>query len=180
MTDDPSSIPRWRRYESPLGTIRLLARDDGLAGLWFVGQKYDVTIDAGWREAPRDPVLRETARQLDEYFAARRTRFELPLSPRGTPFQQRVWRAIAAVPAGRTISYGELARRVGSPSAVRAAGAATGRNPLSIVVPCHRILGANGSLTGYAGGIERKIALLVHERGEGTATRQRAGRRNAA
>jgi methylated-DNA-[protein]-cysteine S-methyltransferase len=155
---------RWCRHASPLGTMRLVARGDALAGLYFDGQKYDVAIDASWREAPRDPVLREAARELDEYFAGRRRRFEVKLAPRGTAFQKRVWRAIAAVPSGRTISYAELARRAGSPAAVRAAGAATGRNPLSIVVPCHRILGSDGSLTGYAGGLDRKRALLALER----------------
>lgn len=175
---------RWCRHASPLGAIRLVARGDALAGLWFEGQKYDVEIGAGWREAPRDPVLREAARELDEYFAGRRARFDLKLAPRGTAFQKRVWRAIAAVPVGRTISYAELARRVGSPSAVRAAGAATGRNPLSIVVPCHRIVGSDGSLTGYAGGLERKVALLALERERAGAKkdgpRERAARRKAA
>jgi methylated-DNA-[protein]-cysteine S-methyltransferase len=155
---------RWCRHASPLGPMHLVARGDVLAGIYFDGQKYDATPREHWREAPGDPLLRAAALQLDEYFAGRRKRFDLALGPQGTAFQQRVWRAIAAVPAGETISYGELARRAGRPAAVRAAGAATGRNPLSIVVPCHRIVGADGSLTGYAGGLERKRALLEHER----------------
>ena len=153
----------WCRHKTPLGTVRLAARGDKLVGIWFDGQKYDAVADDGWCEAPRDPTLVAAARQLDDYFAARRKRFDLKLAPVGTPFQRSVWRAIAAVPAGTTISYAELARRVGRPSSVRAAGAATGRNPLSIVVPCHRIVGADGSLTGYAGGLARKRALLTHE-----------------
>ena len=153
----------WCRRETPLGTVRIAARGGALVGIWFDGQKYDAEAGEQWRESPRDPLLREAAKQLDDYFAGRRRRFDLALAPDGTPFQRKVWRAIAAVPAGETITYGELAKRVGSPSAVRAAGAATGRNPLSIVVPCHRILGAGGALTGYAGGLERKRALLALE-----------------
>jgi len=153
----------WTRHRTPLGPVRLVARGGKLAGLYFDGQKYDAREGPDWREAPDDPLLREAARQLDAYFAGERTRFDLALAPDGTPFQRRVWRAIAAVPSGATITYGELAKRVGSPSAVRAAGAATGRNPLSIVVPCHRILGAGGALTGYAGGLDRKRALLALE-----------------
>lgn len=154
----------WCRHASPLGTLRLAARDDSLVGIWFDGQKYDPRAGADWRESPDDALLCEAARQLDEYFSGRRRRFDLPLAPAGTAFQRDVWRAIAAVPAGSTITYAELARRVGRPTSVRAAGAATGRNPLSIVVPCHRIVGAGGALTGYAGGLERKRALLALER----------------
>ena len=154
----------WRRHPTPLGTVRLAARGGALVGLWFDGQKYDAKAGDGWREAPDDPVLREAARQLDEYFAGERARFELDLAPEGTPFQQRVWRAIAKVPAGATTSYGQIAKRLGCPTAVRAVGAAIGRNPLIVVVPCHRILGADGALTGYAGGLDRKRALLALER----------------
>jgi len=154
----------WTRRATPLGAIRLVARGGRLAGVYFDGQKYDAREGPDWRDVPDDPLLREAARQVDAYFAGRLARFDLVLGPDGTPFQQRVWRAIAAVPTGTTITYGELAQRVGSPSAVRAAGAATGRNPLSIVVPCHRIVGAGGALTGYAGGLDRKRALLALER----------------
>ena len=159
-----NTMTLWCRRESPLGTLRLVARDGALVGVYFVGQKYDARAGADWREAPGDALLRAAAQQLDEYFAGRRRRFDLRLAPSGTAFQRDVWRAIAAVPAGSTISYAELARRVGRPTSVRAAGAATGRNPLSIVVPCHRIVGAGGALTGYAGGLERKRALLALER----------------
>jgi methylated-DNA-[protein]-cysteine S-methyltransferase len=155
----------WCRRETPLGTVRMAARGGALVGMWFDGQKYDARAGDDWREAPDDPVLREAARQLDEYFAGERARFDLALAPDGTPFQQRVWRAVAEVPAGATTSYGEIARRLGCPRSVRAVGAAIGRNPLIVVVPCHRILGAGGALTGYAGGLERKVALLKLEGG---------------
>jgi methylated-DNA-[protein]-cysteine S-methyltransferase len=116
-----------------------------------------------WRRDPAHPALRAAKAQLAEYFAGARRAFDLPLAVRGTPFQRRVWTAIAAVPLGSTISYAELARRAGAPGAARAAGAATGRNPWAIVVPCHRIVGSGGALTGYAGGLERKRALLALE-----------------
>jgi len=162
---------RWCRSETPLGSVRIAARGDAIAGIWFDGQKYDAVPGDGWRESPRDPVLREAARQLREYFAGRRERFDLALAPQGTAFQKDVWRAIAKVPAGRTASYLDLARRIGRPSSVRAVGAAVGRNPLSVVVPCHRIVGSDGSLTGYAGGLERKRALLALEHVEIDAAR---------
>ena len=153
----------WCRYRSPLGPMRIVGDGRAITHATFDGQKYDPTASDDWREDPRDRCLVEAARQLDRYFAGRLAVFDLPLAPRGTRFQQAVWRAIAGVPAGSTISYGELARRAGRPAAVRAAAAATGRNPLSIVVPCHRIVGADGSLTGYAGGLDRKRALLAIE-----------------
>ena len=148
---------------SPLGTMLLIARGDGLTGIHFEGERYQPAIGAHWRRAPDHPLLREAQAQLDEYFAGRRMRFNLPLAPTGTPFQRAVWAAIGTVPFGATIAYRELAARVGRPGSVRAAGTATGRNPWTIVVPCHRIIGANGALTGYAGGLERKRALLALE-----------------
>jgi methylated-DNA-[protein]-cysteine S-methyltransferase len=151
------------RYASPLGTMLLAASDQGLAGVWFEGQRHgpDATL---WREDPAHPVLCEAARQLQQYFAGERTDFDLPLDLHyGTPFQQSVWNALLAIPRGRTTSYAELGRRLGRPQAARAVGAAVGRNPVSIVVPCHRVLGTAGTLTGYAGGLERKTALLKLE-----------------
>jgi methylated-DNA-[protein]-cysteine S-methyltransferase len=149
--------------ESPLGSMLLAATERGLAGAWFVGQRHGPDSQ-GWREDPRHPVLREAMAQLAGWFAGERTRFELPLDLQaGTPFQQDVWSALLAIPRGGTTSYAELARRVGRPGAARAVGAAVGRNPISIVVPCHRVLGSGGSLTGYAGGLERKAALLQLE-----------------
>jgi methylated-DNA-[protein]-cysteine S-methyltransferase len=150
---------------SPLGTILLVANAPGeaLGGIYLERQKYFPDDAAAWNESPRLPVFRKAVAQLHEYFAGTRTVFDLALAPEGTPFQRNIWRAIGAVPFGATITYGELARRCGRPSAVRAAGAATGRNPLTIVIPCHRIVGSNGALTGYAGGLERKRALLTLE-----------------
>jgi len=150
-------------WESPLGSMVLAADGDALVGAWFEGQRHVPRIDASWRRRPESPVLRRAAIELAEYFAGNRMRFDLPLAPAGTPFQHAVWSAIATVPIGRTITYAELAVRAGRPSSVRAAGAATGRNPLSILIPCHRIVGADGALTGYAGGLDRKRALLVLE-----------------
>ena len=120
--------------------------------------------------ARRAPLL-QAQRELAEYFGGGRTRFETPLAPAGTPFQHAVWKAISAVGFGATITYGELAQQAGCPGSARAAGAATGRNPLTLFVPCHRIVGASGSLTGYAGGLERKRALLALEGASGTGQR---------
>jgi methylated-DNA-[protein]-cysteine S-methyltransferase len=147
------------RFESPLGTMLLAATAKGLAGVWFVGQKHGPDPSA-WIEDPAHAVLRQAIAQLKEYFAGTRTHFELPLDMQGTAFQQNVWRALLAIPSGRTTSYGEISRSLGRPQAARAVGAAVGRNPVSIVVPCHRVLGTSGTLTGYAGGLERKSALL--------------------
>ncbi|MGH8805206.1 MAG: methylated-DNA--[protein]-cysteine S-methyltransferase [Polaromonas sp.] len=119
---------------------------------------------APWPSDPHHPVLKKVARQLDEYFAGQRTDFNVPLDlAYGTAFQQSVWQALLAIPQGGTLSYGEVSQRIGKPAAVRAVGAAVGRNPVSIIVPCHRVLGTNGSLTGYAGGLHRKTALLKLE-----------------
>jgi methylated-DNA-[protein]-cysteine S-methyltransferase len=153
------------RMASPLGGILLVATPpgDALCGLYLEGQKY-FPEDAGeWADAPALPLFRSVIAQLHEYFAGTRTTFDVPLAPAGTAFQREVWSAIGAVPFGETITYGELARRCGRPSAVRAAGAATGRNPLTVIVPCHRIMGGDGALTGYAGGLDRKRALLALE-----------------
>lgn len=149
---------------SPLGNVLLVADGDALCGAYFHDQKYFPAIDAAWIEDDRRFVLRDARRQLDEYFAGSRHRFDMPLAPAGTSFQRAIWKAIAEVPCGRTRTYADLATRVGRPGCARAAGAATGRNPLSIVVPCHRIVGSDGSLTGYAGGLDRKRHLLALER----------------
>ena len=147
-------------FDSPLGRMLVAATDDGVAGIWFVGQKHGPD-SSGWREDPTHPMLQEAIAQLRAYFDGSRTHFTLPLDLRhGTSFQQSVWQALLAIPAGATSTYAELGRRLGRPQAARAVGAAVGRNPVSIVVPCHRVLGTGGALTGYAGGIERKVALL--------------------
>ena len=147
----------------PQGDMLLVANDEGLAGVYFDRQKHHPKRQADWKKDPRRPVLQQAKRELAEYFTGKRRRFGVALAPQGTPFQRSVWRAISTVGFGETISYGELARRAGHPGSARAAGAATGRNPLGIIVPCHRIMGANGSLTGYAGGLDRKRALLALE-----------------
>lgn len=157
------------RADTSLGPVRLAASPAGLSGVWFEGQRHEPTAQLhgpdAWAIGPSDhPVLREAARQLQQYLGGQRLHFELPLDlSGGTAFQQSVWRALLQIDRGQTISYGALGLQLGNPSAVRAVGAAVGRNPLSVVVPCHRVLGANGSLTGYAGGLDRKRALLTLE-----------------
>lgn len=156
------------RVHSPLGTIIIAASAKGLAGLWFLeGQRYlppelgAPAASPGWPEDADHRVLKETGRQLADYFAGKRCHFELPLDlSSGTAFQQAVWQALLQIAPGETQSYGAISRLIGQPRAVRAVGAAVGRNPVSIIVPCHRVMGANGALTGYAGGLARKSALL--------------------
>lgn len=162
MKFHPSTVQT--RYDSPLGPMIVAATDRGLAGLWFEGQRH-LPDSSAWPQVPDHPVLVRALAQLADYFSGRRTQFDLPLDLQGgTVFQQSVWQALLAIPSGGTTSYGDLSQRLGRPSAVRAVGAAVGRNPVSIVVPCHRVLGRDGSLTGYAGGLERKSALLELER----------------
>ena len=158
-----NTIVRFDFVDSPLGRVRITAVHEGLTSISFDGDRYAPPQDPAWVRDPAFPAVRRAAAQLTAYFAGARKVFELPLAPSGTPFQRVVWDAISTVPAGVTISYAELARRAGHPGSARAAGAATGRNPLAIVVPCHRIVGADGSLTGYAGGLDRKRALLALE-----------------
>ncbi|WCM91174.1 methylated-DNA--[protein]-cysteine S-methyltransferase [Acidovorax sp. NCPPB 2350] len=162
---DPSRRIVQMRTATRLGDVRLAASPTGLAGLWFDGQRHQPAEGLDGPHAwPRDadhPVLRAAARQLAEYLDGARDRFDLPLDlAGGTPFQQAVWQALATIPHGATTSYSALARGLGRPLAVRAVGAAVGRNPVSVIVPCHRVLGAGGALTGYAGGLPRKAALL--------------------
>lgn len=152
--------------ESPWGGMLIAASEKGVTGVYFDRQKYHPKRGKEWQHAPENKHLQKAKKQLAEYFKGKRRAFDLELDPAGSPFQKRVWKAIAAVPYGETISYGELARRCGFPEGARAAGAATGRNPIGIVVPCHRIVGSNGKLTGYAGGLDKKRALLALETGE--------------
>ena len=155
---------RFRLVPSPLGGIVVAADRSGLRWLEF-RQRRDgaFSIPRDWEEDPDFPVLRRAEEQLRAYFEGRRRSFSLPLAPLGTPFQRKVWAALQEIPYGETISYSELANRVGRPAAIRAAGAANGKNPISIVIPCHRVLGKDGSLTGYGGGLEKKGALLELE-----------------
>jgi len=149
--------------DSPLGDIILAATEQGLAGVWFDAQQH-VHDTTGWQTDPSHPVLCNAAVQLTAYFAGERSEFKLPLDlSHGTPFQQAIWQALLGIPHGQTTSYGALGARIGKPSAVRAVGAAVGRNPISVIVPCHRVIGMNGALTGYAGGLHRKTALLTLE-----------------
>jgi methylated-DNA-[protein]-cysteine S-methyltransferase len=150
-------------YESPHGRMLLVASDDGVCGVYFNGQKYFPEKNKEWKRGANHAPLKQAKRELAEYFSGRRTRFEVALDPTGTPFQRSVWKAISKVRFGETISYAELARRAGHDGSARAAGAATGRNPIGVIVPCHRIMGTDGSLTGYAGGLGRKRALLALE-----------------
>ena len=147
---------------TPRGPMLLARTDAGLAGAWFEGQKAHPGAIAAPRQGD-DPLLREAALQLADYFACRRSGFDLPLDLLGTAFQRQVWQALLGIERGRTASYGAIARGIGSPQAVRAVGAAVGRNPVSVIVPCHRVLGGDGGLTGYAGGLHRKSALLQIE-----------------
>jgi methylated-DNA-[protein]-cysteine S-methyltransferase len=146
--------------DTPIGELRLVASETGLRSVYFPGPT--PVLDAADGESP---VLEEAARQLSEYFAGERTDFDVPLDLVGTPFQVAAWRGLASIPFGETVSYGEQARRLGKPDAVRAVGAANGRNPLPIVLPCHRVIGSDGSLTGFGGGLHVKRALLDHEAG---------------
>jgi len=152
-------------FQSPHGRMLLVADDKALTSVSFVGQKYAPRVARDWRREGAHAPLARAKRELAEYFGGKRKRFSVRLAPRGTPFQRKVWKAIAGVGFGRTIAYAELARRAGRPGSARAAGAATGRNPIGIIVPCHRIVGADGSLTGYAGGLAKKRALLALEAG---------------
>ena len=153
------------RVQGPLGEMLLVSNVGGtaLSGLYLERQKYYPVATSDWREAPQLVLFAKAKAQLREYFNRERMVFDLPIELEGTPFQQCVWSAIRDVPFGATISYGELAKRCGKPSAVRAVGAATGRNPMTVIVPCHRIVGSGGSLTGYAGGLDRKRVLLELE-----------------
>jgi methylated-DNA-[protein]-cysteine S-methyltransferase len=152
---------------TPLGQLLLARTAKGLAGAWFEGQKHHPETLTAVRRAD-DELLRHAADQIHEYFAGERDSFDLPLDLHGTAFQRSVWQRLLAIRTGGTTSYGAIAKALGSASAVRAVGGAVGRNPLSVIVPCHRVVGTDGSLTGYAGGVDRKRALLLLE-GAGAA-----------
>jgi methylated-DNA-[protein]-cysteine S-methyltransferase len=148
-------------YNSPFGEIMLTANEHGLTGLAF--QQSDAPINLSAECYPKPELFSEVCRQLDQYFEGKRFRFQLPLAPKGTLFQQQVWHALQSIPYGETVSYQQIAQMIQRPKAMRAVGAANGRNPIALVVPCHRVIGANGQLTGYAGGLNLKAALLSHE-----------------
>ena len=148
-------------YPSPIGKLTLQANDQGLLGVWFETQSTQPK-DLGLL-TQHHPILSQTIQQLEEYFSGARQHFTLPLAATGTPFQQQVWHALSTIPFGQTWSYQQLANALGNPKAMRAVGGANGKNPISIIVPCHRVIGKNGQLSGYAGGVEHKKALLKHE-----------------
>jgi methylated-DNA-[protein]-cysteine S-methyltransferase len=148
---------------SPVGRLRLIASDIALVGVWFEHGR-DAARSALWMTRTPSSIIDRARAQLAEYFGGKRQAFELPLDPRGTDFQRRVWQRLQEIPYGTTTSYGALARELGDPGASRAVGLANGSNPLPIVIPCHRVIGANGSLTGFGGGLPIKAALLDLER----------------
>ncbi len=151
-------------YHSPIGLLLLAASERGLSGVYFENHKH-FKGSSGWQEDEQHPVLQQARQQLQEYFAGQRQDFDLPLDlSAGTDFQQEVWMALRQIPFAQTSSYAALAKGIQRPRAVRAVGAANGRNPLSIVIPCHRVIASNGALTGYAGGLENKESLLELER----------------
>jgi methylated-DNA-[protein]-cysteine S-methyltransferase len=152
--------------DSPIGELLLLGDGRALHGLHIQGGRRPVTIAPQWQRSAA-PFAAVRA-QLRRYFAGERLTFDAPLAIDGTRFERRVWRALQDIPYGETVSYGEIAKRIDQPSAARAVGLANGRNPIAIIVPCHRVIGANGTLTGYGGGLERKQLLLELERGQGS------------
>jgi methylated-DNA-[protein]-cysteine S-methyltransferase len=150
-------------FNSPLGLIRVAASPQGVCGVWFEGQRHQPDANA-WPTVPDHPMLQQATVQLTQYFAGQRRQFDLPLDLNaGTAFQQAVWQALLSLAFGQTCSYGNLSAQLGRPTAVRAVSGAVARNPVSLIVPCHRVLGTSGALTGYAGGLDRKAALLKLE-----------------
>ncbi|TAM91488.1 MAG: methylated-DNA--[protein]-cysteine S-methyltransferase [Jatrophihabitans sp.] len=152
---------KYRHLDSPLGALLLTRDDRGLAGLYLPTGRRPKQVSASWTRD--DGAFADVAAQLGEYFAGRRHEFDLPLSPHGSAFQLRVWQALRAIEYGQTTTYGAIARSLGIPAGPRAVGLANGQNPISIIVPCHRVIGADGSLTGYGGGLPAKQWLLSHE-----------------
>jgi methylated-DNA-[protein]-cysteine S-methyltransferase len=161
MTATAQTSAAMSTMESPIGTLTLTVENEVLTGVHMHDQRHAPVLSPAIERD--DAALAPFVAQLQAYFAGKLTAFELPIHLRGTEFQRRVWASLQEIPYGETISYGELARWVGNPKASRAVGLANGRNPVAIVVPCHRVIGADGSLTGYGGGLERKVWLLEHE-----------------
>ena len=151
----------YTNYDSPMGEIVLTANDDGLTALAFTQGKSPLILDESYRKQPS--IFTDVILQLDEYFLGERTNFHLPLAPAGTPFQQKVWQALMQIKQGETKTYAWLAKKIKNEKAVRAVGTANGANPIALIIPCHRVIGSNGKLTGYAGGLGLKAKLLMHE-----------------
>ena len=171
MAADASSRIVVDEIDSPLGVLTALQRGGALVGLYMTQQRHAPAPQADW--VPTDKPFAELRRQLTEYFGGHRTRFDLRLAPQGSPFQNKVWQLLLQIPYGETRSYGQLAEQLGQPGAARAVGLANGRNPIGILIPCHRVVGSQGALTGYGGGLERKRWLLAHEQGEQESEPQR-------
>jgi len=148
-------------YKSPLGKLTIQANDIGLSGAWFEAETTQPD-DLGNKD-DNHPLLKQAVSEFSEYFSGKRQSFTVPIATKGTQFQQKVWQALQAIPFATTCCYQDLANAINNPKAVRAVGMANGKNPLSIIIPCHRVIGKNGSLTGYAGGVKRKQQLLKHE-----------------
>jgi methylated-DNA-[protein]-cysteine S-methyltransferase len=163
ITAPAAETLRFDDMGSPVGRLRLIASEVALVGIWFEHGR-DAARRALWMTRSPSPLLDSARAQLEEYFAGRRQVFELPLAPRGTEFQRRVWQRLLAIPYGATSTYGALARELGDPAASRAVGLANGSNPIPIVIPCHRVIGADGALTGFGGGLTMKAMLLDLER----------------
>lgn len=156
----------YKTMPSPVGRLKLIASDTGLAAVLWENDPAGRVRLSPVTENDNHPVLVETEKQLQLYFSGNLTQFSLPLDPKGTDFQKQVWNALLTIPFGETRSYGQIAQQIGNPKAVRAVGAANGKNPLSIIAPCHRVIGANGSLTGFAGGLDVKDYLLTLEKSQ--------------
>jgi methylated-DNA-[protein]-cysteine S-methyltransferase len=154
----------YKMIDSPVGNLKLVASDNGLVAVLWQNEKLNRVRLNELVENTMHPILLDSERELGEYFAGKRKTFSVPLDMRGTPFQKNVWHAALAIPFGETRSYGQLAKQLGNPQAMRAVGAANGRNPISIIVPCHRVIGSSGKLTGFAGGLETKAHLLNLEK----------------
>ncbi len=150
-------------FPTRFGDTLVCAEDDALRGLYFIGQKYQALVLASWQAAPQDALLREVKAQFKAYEKSGVAGFDVPLNPQGTEFQKKVWTALLTIPVGTTTTYGRIAQTAATMAAVRAVGSAIGKNPISIIIPCHRVVGSDGSLTGYAGGLSRKASLLKHE-----------------
>jgi len=159
---DPLEPLAYRDMPTPLGELRLVASPKGLRGAWFTDQD-SLPSPEGWTHTDADPILEQARRELDEWFAGKRRAFDVALDPVGTAFQHKVWQSLCALDFGKLASYGDLARTVGRPKGAQAVGGAVGRNPIIIIIPCHRVIGADTSLTGFGGGLPRKQALLAHE-----------------
>ena len=151
----------YSNYHSPMGDIILTANKSGLTALAFCQGKSPLKIESHWQEKPE--IFTEVTRQLTQYFTGERESFDLPLAPQGTPFQQKVWLALRQIKQGETKTYAWLAKKIENEKAVRAVGTANGANPIALIIPCHRVIGSNGKLTGYAGGLGLKAKLLMHE-----------------